>query len=159
MYFLASLHAGNLLLDVKCYEFFLSGCWIFVCLFSMNLSRLENEVTLCPLDATSGEVSEGAYLDIDTSYQMTARELVWAGLSGCPEFIPQCWRVTCSLSEHSPSIRLHCQYCTSYILLICTKKERNLNYCFPLELRAGARATLLHQTCFAPFPLYSSVHL
>lgn len=51
---------------------------------------LEDEVILCPLDVTGGKVSEGAYLDIGTSYQMTARELSSAGLPGCPEFIPQC---------------------------------------------------------------------
>lgn len=66
----------------------------------MTLSWLGNEVTLCPLDATSGEVSEGAYLDMGTSYRMIARDLVWAGLPGCPEFFPPCWRVTCSLCQN-----------------------------------------------------------
>lgn len=47
--FLLLCMPGNFLLDVNSHEFFLFGCWIFVCLFSITLFWLEDEVTLCPL--------------------------------------------------------------------------------------------------------------
>lgn len=157
--FLLLCMPGNFYLDVNSHEFFLFGHWIFVCLFSLFYLGWKMKSLFVLWEATSGEVSEEAYLDIGTSYQMAASELVWGGLPMCPEFIPQCWRVACSFPEHSLSVRLHCQYCTFTSFFFLHKKERNLNYWSPPELRAGAIATLLHQMCFTPFLFHSSVHL